>query len=117
MEHQIVDAARTIARTTPGSLGPSSRRIHLATGVELHYVEQGDPAGSPLILLHGGTDSWHSWELILPRISRAYHAYALDQRGHGESGKPDSGYAVADFARDVVAFMDALGIARAAVVG
>jgi pimeloyl-ACP methyl ester carboxylesterase len=43
--------------------------------------------------------------------------YALDQRGHGESDKPDSGYTMRDLGADVVAFMDAKGIRRATVMG
>jgi pimeloyl-ACP methyl ester carboxylesterase len=46
-----------------------------------------------------------------------YHAYALDQRGHGDSERPDCCYAVEDFAGDVVAFLDAVGIERASLVG
>jgi non-heme chloroperoxidase len=46
-----------------------------------------------------------------------YHAYALDQRGHGDSERPDCCYTVEDFASDVVAFLDAVGVGRAALVG
>jgi pimeloyl-ACP methyl ester carboxylesterase len=46
-----------------------------------------------------------------------YHVYALDQRGHGDSSKPACCYTQGDFSGDVVAFMDALGIAKASIVG
>ena len=40
---------------------------HLENGPLLRYAEQGDPAGEPLILLHGYTDSWYSYSrLLLP---------------------------------------------------
>lgn len=91
--------------------------IQLPTGVRLHYAEQGDPAGPALILLHGVTDSWFSWSDILPRLSTAYHVFALDQRGHGDSDRPEQGYGVSGFAADVLAFMDVAGVSTATVVG
>ena len=103
--------------TSPAALGLTSHRIALPTGVELHYVEQGDPHGEVLIFLHGFTGSWRSWELNLPHISLAYHTYALSQRGHGDSAKPACCYRPADFAADVIACMDALGIRRATLIG
>src|SRR5687768_16507523 len=87
--------------------------VDLRTGVRLHYAEQGDPAGPVLILLHGYSDSWFSFSRILPLLAPRFHVFALDQRGHGRSSSPDSGYAPADLAEDVVAFMDARGIPRA----
>jgi non-heme chloroperoxidase len=91
--------------------------IHLSTGVRLEYLEQGDPSGEPLILLHGYTDSHHSFDRNLPLLSPRFHVYALDQRGHGGSVKPACCYEPSDFAADVIAFMNALHIHRAALAG
>ena len=91
--------------------------VHLPTGVRLHYAEQGDPTAHPLILLHGYSDSWFSYSGVLSGLARNYHVYALDQRGHGDSDRPATGYAMADLAADVVAFMDVKGIERATIVG
>lgn len=99
------------------SLGLTSRRIALATGVELDYVEHGNPHGPVLIFLHGFTDSWHTWEFTFPRLSSAYHSYALSQRGHGDSEKPTCCYRVTDYADDVLAFMNALSIMQATLIG
>ena len=44
----------------------------LPTGVDLHYRELGDPADPPLILLHGYTDSWFSWSLVLDELADEY---------------------------------------------
>ena len=104
-------------QAAPESLGLTSRRMALAPGVELEYVERGDPQGEALVLLHGFTGSWRSWELILPRLPRAYHTYAPSLRGHGDSGKPRCCYRPADFAGDVIAFLDALEIARVTLIG
>ncbi|HEY8460587.1 MAG TPA: alpha/beta fold hydrolase [Blastocatellia bacterium] len=89
----------------------------LTTGVRLRYAEWGDPAGHPLILLHGYTDSWFSFSRALPHFDPSWRVYILDQRGHGNSERPAGGYAFSDFAADVIAFMDAKKIERATLVG
>jgi non-heme chloroperoxidase len=89
----------------------------LATGVTLHYAEKGDPTGEAIIFLHGYSDSWFSFSRVLPLLSSEYHAFALTQRGHGDSDKPECCYTPDDFAADVDAFMDAVGIEEATLVG
>lgn len=96
---------------------PSVRCVELPTGVELAYVEQGDPAGVPMLLLHGFTDSWRSFEPVLPHLPESVHAFAVTQRGHGGLHRPSIGYRTRDFAADVVGFLDALGLGRAILVG
>jgi non-heme chloroperoxidase len=89
----------------------------LATGLRLHYAEQGDPTGEAIVFLHGYSDSWFSFSRVLPLLAPSYHAFALTQRGHGDSDKPECCYTPEDFAADVDAFMEAVGIEEAAVVG
>lgn len=91
--------------------------VALATGVRLHVVEQGDDDGHPVILLHGYSDTWYSFSRVLPLLPAHIRAYALDQRGHGLSDKPDAGYSMPELAADVLAFMDVRGIAKATIVG
>jgi non-heme chloroperoxidase len=89
----------------------------LATGVGLHYGERGDREGEAIVFLHGYSDSWFSFSGVLPLLSAEYHAFALTERGHGDSEKPECCYTVDDFAADVDAFMDAVGVERATLVG
>src|SRR5215212_1609778 len=89
----------------------------LATGVTLHYAEKGDLTGEAIIFLHGYSDSWFSFSRVLPLLSSEYHAFALTQRGHGDSDKPECCYTPDDFAADIDAFMDAVGIEEATLVG
>jgi non-heme chloroperoxidase len=89
----------------------------LETGLRLHYAEQGDPRGEAIVFLHGYSDSWFSFSRVLPLLSPEYHAFALTQRGHGDSDKPQCCYTPEDFAADVDAFMEALGIEEATLVG
>jgi non-heme chloroperoxidase len=89
----------------------------LETGLRLHYAEQGDTSGEAIVFLHGYSDSWFSFSRMLPLLSAEYHAFALTQRGHGDSDKPECCYTPDDFAADVDAFMDAVGLEEATVVG
>jgi pimeloyl-ACP methyl ester carboxylesterase len=96
---------------------PVVKSIDLAGRVRLPYAEQGDPAGLPVILLHGVTDSWRSFEPVLPHLPASIRALALTQRGHGDAERPATGYRTRDFSEDVAAFAEALGLGPAVVVG
>jgi non-heme chloroperoxidase len=90
----------------------------LATGPQVHYAEQGEAGGKALLLLHGWPDSWFSFSRVMPLLAaKGCHVYALSQRGFGDSERPDSGYTINDFAADASAFMDAIGVSRATLVG
>jgi pimeloyl-ACP methyl ester carboxylesterase/tetratricopeptide (TPR) repeat protein len=89
----------------------------LKTGVRMHYAYKGNPSGTPVIMLHGYTDSWFSFSTVLPLLNNKYRVYILDQRGHGDSDRPTGGYAMQQFAADVIAFMDAMNIKQATIVG
>jgi pimeloyl-ACP methyl ester carboxylesterase len=93
------------------------KSAQLPNGLTLPYFEQGDPSGIPMILLHGVTDSWRSFECVLPLLPRSIHAFALTQRGHGDADRPVAGYRTQDFASDLAAFADQVGIRSAVVVG
>ena len=92
-------------------------RTPLMTGPTLQYAQQGDRSGEPIIFLHGYSDSWFSFSRVLPLLSSEYHAFALTQRGHGDSDKPECCYTLDDFAADVDAFMEAVSIEEATLVG
>jgi pimeloyl-ACP methyl ester carboxylesterase len=89
----------------------------LENGLRLAYAEQGPPDGLPIVLLHGTSDSQRSFDLLRPLLPRAWRVFALTLRGHGLSDKPVAGYAMRDFADDLAAFLDAVGVERAVLVG
>jgi pimeloyl-ACP methyl ester carboxylesterase len=66
--------------------------------------------GQPALLLHGGGQTRHAWRKTAEALAAAgWTAYALDQRGHGDSEWVTSGhYAFADFAADAAAVADAI---------
>jgi pimeloyl-ACP methyl ester carboxylesterase len=95
----------------------STHSIRLGSGPEIHYAEQGDPNGEPILFLHGYTDSSFSFSRLLPLLPAHVHSFALDLRGHGNSERPDCCYEVEDHVVDVVAFLAAVDLDRATVVG
>lgn len=89
----------------------------LSNGLRIHYAESGDVRGTPVVFVHGWPDSWFSFSRVLPLLPATLRVIALDQRGFGESDHPDAGYTIPGFAADLVAFLDALAIDRAVLVG
>ena len=86
-------------------------------GITLNYVEQGDPHGPVLVLLHGAGDSWHSYDRVFPLIPHRYHVYAITLRGHGLSDHPASGFSAADFAADILDFIEQKNLHHVTLVG
>lgn len=89
----------------------------LRTGVTVPYLEQGRSDGVPLVLLHAWGESRHSFSRLMPKLGAAIHVFAFDQRGHRDAGKPATGYGLADFSEDVTAFLDAVGVGSAVLLG
>lgn len=89
----------------------------LTGGLKLQYAEQGSFTGTPVIFLHGLSDSWHSYESVFSFLPDNIHAFAISQRGHGDSDRPLTGYTPNDFAGDVAAFIKLKGLKSAFIVG
>jgi pimeloyl-ACP methyl ester carboxylesterase len=84
----------------------------------MHFLEWGDPSAPPLLLLHGGHQSAHSWDLVSLHLADRFHIYALDQRGHGDSEwARDGDYGTETMASDALAFCRQLGIERPLIFG
>ncbi len=92
-------------------------RITLGSGITLNYADNGEKAGTPIVFLHGYVDSWRSFAGVIEALRPGRRAIALDLRGHGDSDKPECGYAMEDFTLDLLLFMDALGLDKANIVG
>lgn len=89
----------------------------LSTGVKLPYVSVGPSCATPVVLLHAWGESRRTFDRLVPMLANTVHAVAVDQRGHGGADKPRDGYSLAALAEDIVAFMDALGIGPAVLLG
>jgi DHA1 family bicyclomycin/chloramphenicol resistance-like MFS transporter len=78
-------------------------RFPMADGIELVADAWGEPEAPPALLLHGGGQTRHAWKRTAATLARhGYYAVAIDQRGHGDSGRsPDGNYEIDRFAGDV----------------
>ena len=94
-------------------------RIALSTGVTLNVATAG-PADAPaVILLHGFPESHRTWRSLVPLLEDRFRLVMPDQRGFGGSDAPPDvdDYATDKIVADLYALVDALGIARFALVG
>lgn len=81
-------------------LHPTERDI-LANGVRLHLLEWGG-GSSEIVLLHGGSLSARTWDLVCLLLGQRHHCLAVDLRGHGDSEWPaNADYRLGTFAQDV----------------
>ena len=94
-----------------------TRWAELSTGMRLPFVSVGPSAATPVLLLHAWGESRRSFDRLMPMLDDSVHAVAVDQRGHGEADKPMDGYSLAAFAEDISAFMEAVGIDSAVLLG
>ncbi len=86
--------------------------------LRFHFLEWGAPDAPPIVLLHGGHQSAHSWDLVSLHLAQRFRVLALDQRGHGDSEwVRDVAYSNHEMALDAEAFIAALGLERAILVG
>ena len=88
--------------------------ISTSGGVDLEAEVLGE--GPPLVLIHGITENWRSWEPLLAPLAASHTVVAMDLRGHGGSS-PGQGYDTGSMAGDVSEVVDALGLDRPLVVG
>ena len=93
------------------------KTVTLANGQRLAYVPMGDPAGLPVVLIHGYTDNARDWVPLVPYLDPRLRLILIDLRGHGASGKPECCYTRFDFAYDVKLLLDVLHIRQADIVG
>lgn len=87
-----------------------TERLPGSAGLQLAADVGGPPDGPPVVLLHGGGQTRHSWSgtwRVL--VDAGWRAVSIDMRGHGESDWPeDADYTLEAFAADVLALRGAL---------
>jgi pimeloyl-ACP methyl ester carboxylesterase len=94
---------------------PVRRECIAPDSVRLNYLDWGGN-GDPIVFLHGGALTAHSWDLVCIGLRDSYRCIALDLRGHGDSGWSDD-YRIDTAAADVAALVATLSVASCHVVG
>jgi pimeloyl-ACP methyl ester carboxylesterase len=102
------------ARLIPDLPGVSHRWVD-AGGVRLHVAEAG--GGEPVLCVHGWPQNWWEWRGIILGLAERYRVICPDLRGFGWSEAPRSGYEKSQFADDLAALLDALGLRNVRLIG
>ncbi len=87
-----------------------------ANGIGIHYYRTGGNK-PPLILAHGVTDNGLCWRRVALALQADFDLIMVDARGHGRSDKPPTGYTYDEFAADLAAFIQEMGLGATAVMG
>jgi pimeloyl-ACP methyl ester carboxylesterase len=93
-----------------------ARLIETSNG-SLQVLEQGNPQGTPIVLVHCYTCSMSWWDDLAPLLERDHRVIRVDLLGHGGSDKPSTGYSIEDQATTVAEALAKLGVVNATVVG
>ena len=67
---------------------PASRYMDLPGGLHVHYRDQGNPKGPPIVMVHGFSASLHTWEPWVARLGKDYRIVTLDLPAHGLTRAP-----------------------------
>jgi esterase len=87
-------------------------------GLRLHYLDWGRHGRPPLLFLHGGCLTAHTWDLVCVALRADFHCLALDQRGHGDSEwSPTLDYGPGAHVRDVGGLIERLQLQDPVLIG
>lgn len=113
----LAHAARVAQIQAPEIVLPADRDVILRR-MRFHYLDWGNDAARPIVFLHGGGLTAHTFDLVCLSLRDDYRCLALDQRGHGDSEwSPIEDYDVATQAEDVAAFIGTLDLSGLVLVG
>lgn len=84
-------------------------KFFTVNGLRIHYLDWGNAAAQPLILLHGIARMAHAFDHLVPHLAKNFHVIAVDMRGHGDSGwHAEGAYRVEDYTSDIEALIEHL---------
>src|SRR3989449_10154552 len=86
--------------------------VILSNGLKVHYYEW--PGSKPaLIFLHPSSGYGRMWEATANHLGSRFHIYAIDQRGHGSSGRPHGDYSAEEYRGDLRPVLTSVGVDQA----
>lgn len=98
---------------------PDFETVNLDTGIAMRYAALGDVGNTPVVLVHGATDSYLSYSQVAPILAEAgYRVYVPELRGHGGTDKPEEGpYTLQMHVDDLSSLLASLDLDRPFLVG
>ena len=89
----------------------SSQFLLMENGSRVHYRDEGNRRGQPIVLIHGSNASLHTWEPWVEILGEEFRMISLDLPGHGLTGAvPDEDYSTEAFIKTVEAIVTHLGL-------
>ena len=99
------------------TIEPFQRRVAIRDGLEL-ALREWPGAGRPYLLVHGLASNARTWDLVAQTLNaQGHYVIAVDQRGHGHSDKPDSGYGFDEVTSDLLLLIEKLELRQPIVAG
>ena len=97
----------------------TSDKFVSANGLRLHYLDYGGAGDLPwVVCVHGLTGNAHNFDALAPHLAAGYHVISIDVRGRGDSEwGPPTEYLPQNYATDLAAILDEIGIKRANLIG
>ena len=86
----LYEAARRMGVIFEEEATPTEKDIEI-NGIKLSYLDWGNEDKQTMLLLHGRTNSAHTWDFTSLAFHANYHVIALNQRGHGDSDWHENG--------------------------
>jgi pimeloyl-ACP methyl ester carboxylesterase len=119
--HQTQELDLPAVKINSSSDAPRDRSPHksafvTANGIKMNYLDWGG-TGDVIIMLAGLGNDAHVFDDLAPSFTDKFHVIGLTRRGFGETERPASGYDTSTRVEDIHAFMDAMKITRAHLVG
>ncbi len=93
----------------------SADYLETRDGAKIYYEDHGE--GQPIVLVHGWLCSSKFWQKNVPELANAFRVVTLDLRGHGNSSKVLTGHTIGQYARDLRALIEHLGLQETVLLG
>ena len=93
-----------------------SQRKFIASTIKVNYVE-GPDNGPPVLLIHGIGGFWENWSSVIDELASNWHVYAIDLRGHGDSGRTPGEYRFIDYPIEIIEFLKKIVTKPAFLIG